>query len=300
MNNIADYTPDVQEIVAHLRDHLGVSIRWNGLFLCFEIAFSCGNDEGQWLPASPDWRGDPIHCRVRHMLSRAACRRSLGTYQGYDAMLQRLRSSRETQHHPLDHLPFVYGMEPVAGPDSLVGHTAALHKAYRPFARHLPLLTIPCEYPLMPAKWAHLQDYVFDLQPLSEACSYRLGNLWRRSGERGRRTVVMVGTPTLAQERSVILSFAPPPDPETAWQEAAESLGLRWGMRQEAVEMVECEASDWEGSKQRTEQKIRGFSPENEARAKWRFTCQDQLTAAYTNPTGRRHMPARHPLACQD
>jgi len=238
-NIIADLVPDACEIINHLRDHLGVGIRWNGLFLCFEIAFSYGNDEGQWLPASPDWRGDPLHCRVRHMLGKAACRRSLGTYQGYDAMLQRLRASRETQRHPLDHLPFVYGMEPACGPDSLVAHTAALHKAYRPLPRHLPLLTIPHEYPLMPAKWAHLQDYVFDLQPLSEACSYRLGNLWRRSGERGQRTVVMVGTPTIEQERSVILSIARPPDPEMAWQEAAESLGLRWGMGQRTVEMVE-------------------------------------------------------------
>ena len=182
-NIVADYIPDTRTIVAHLRDHLGVGIRWNGLFLCFEIAFSCGNDEGQWLPASPDWRGDPIHCRLRHMLGKTNCRRSLGTYQGYDAMLQLLRASRETQCHPLDHLPFAYGMEPVAGSDSLVAHTAALHKAYRPMPRHLPLLAIPHEYPLMPAKWAHLRDYVFNLQPLSETCSYRLGNLWRRSGE---------------------------------------------------------------------------------------------------------------------
>ena len=227
--NANNFICDNATVIAHLGENLGVNIRWNGLFLCFEIRFP--QDGDRWLPASPEWRYDDVHRQLRDLINSHPERRSLGTWKGYDQMLRQLRSHRETQYHPLSDLPSVTGDMP-QDRSSLVAHMAAIRKTYRlpsevPYQR---LLTIPHEMPLMPTKWAHLERYAFDFRLLRDVPASWVEVVWRQSNAPGRRVVVLVGTPTRAQLRRGFLCVAEPPDPETAWQEVAKPLGLQQGL----------------------------------------------------------------------
>ena len=216
----------IREIVHHLRDNLDVDLRWNGLFLCFEARLPYTG--GDWIPASPNWQRDPIHQQVRDIINSHPRRRILGTWKGYDAMLRQIRRCPETQYHPLDDLAALAGA-PGSFQAQLSAHITAVQKAYRsPYdCNHQRVLTIRHPMPLMPARWAHLESYVFHLQPITSVPPVWMNSVWRRSNLPGKRVIVLVGTPTLAQERSGYLAVQEPPDPEMAWQEAAWWAGMQ-------------------------------------------------------------------------
>ena len=198
---------------------LGIIIRWNVLFRCYEIRLP---DAGGWLPASQDWKRDDVHAKVRWSVNQHPEFRHHAADLAYGNALELVhRTSESAGYSPLDDLTPLPRGHAVTPPHALVAHITALQKvegACPPPEQ--PLLVLPESTPLMPAAWADLERFAFDVRSTRGVTKRELESLYRCSNAPDRRPVVLVGPLKPALVKSGLVRVEEGFDPEWAFQEA--------------------------------------------------------------------------------